>query len=150
MCAKSKEQFLVEELFEEFYQNIEESEMKGVTALSLSLDPATGDLTISEGTDSVSATKPIYAWMVSETLSAPEIEKNAVILMNRILRDLNNEGYFSRALFGRPLSVCYVDNNGGEANEMMVLEEEWVPDDRPLLEGMDEELDQFLNKLLEE
>lgn len=150
MCAKSKEQFLVEELFEEFYKNIEQAELLGVTALSLALDPTSGELIISEGTDSVSATKVIYAWMESETLSALEIEKNAIILLNRALRDLDTDGYFQRALFGRPLSVCYVDCAAGEANEILVLEEEWTPDNRPLLEGMDEELDQFLSKLLEE
>ncbi len=150
MCAKSKEQFLLEDLFGEFYQNVEQAEMTGVAALSLTLDPTSGELTIAEGTDSVSATKPIYAWMESETLSALEIEKNAIILLNKVLRDLDCEGYFERALFGRPLTVSYVDNGGGDANEMLRLDEEWVPDDRPLMEGMDQELDEFLNKLLEE
>ena len=151
MCPnKCKEQFLVEELFAEFYQCIDQAEMMGVTAISLSLDPEKGDLTISEGSENILSTKEIYAWIASETVTAPEVEKNAIIMINKVLRDLNSEGYFEQARFGRPLTISYVDNDSGEANELLLLEDEWAPDNRPLLEGVDQELDQFLAKLLEE
>lgn len=150
MCAKSKEQVLIENLFEEFYQGAEQAEIVGMAELSLSVDPSSGELTIAERTETVTATKVIYAWMESESLSAPEIEKNAIIVLNRVLRDLVGDGYFTRPLFGRSVTVNYTDNKGGEDEEMLRIDEEWTADDKPLMEGVDKELDDFFNKLMAE
>ena len=61
---------------------------------------------------------------------------------------LEQKGYWDKAIFARPFSVVLVRSDFSVLEELLFLDEELVQLSTPLLEGLNDELNEFLSELL--
>lgn len=150
MNSDKKNIKLIVELIEEAGENAAKAGIM-LHDLFVYTDKSEGIVSISCGEDRLLATKVIYDFILT-----PETENISLLsarTRNTIKEALNlllEQGFFNRDLFLKPFSVVYIPNGEDtEAEEMIFIDDDLIRIDDPLLANMDEELDLFIQKLLE-
>ena len=122
------------------------NEFEVITDLHLHLDTATGQVSMADDGESVIATTIIDEW--AEGNDAPGIEQ-IVKQMSRMLQTMAEEQFFDDCSLAKPFSFVLEDDDHETIDELYIANDDTIYISNELLAGMDEELDDFLAKLME-
>ncbi|KGL47941.1 hypothetical protein [Porphyromonas cangingivalis] len=150
MDKNTKDRVLVEDLFDDFYTQLDASDIFSISDIYVRLDLPQGDLSISDEDETCTVHKTIYHWCVEKPENIDEVEKTAINTIRATLLVMQNKGYFDRPAFQLPISVLYQAPGDAAPTELLQIGDEWMGLDLPLMEGLDKELDSFLTNLMKE
>lgn len=146
----SKEVQLITRLFTNLVKG-EEARLSPEVRLSdifVRINTFTGELSLLDYEDEVLGTATIFSWIVEEQ------ERGITTQMREQLREaiaqLESKGLWEEEAFARPFSIVLVGEDWQTIEELLYLDDEHVLLTSPLLSGVDEELTQFLQELLQE
>lgn len=128
---------------------------EGITLHDLYIytDLSDGSVTVQNDSDSTLASKVIYDFILSEsTQSSVALAANVRNCIKDTLTLLQEQNFFEADVFAKPFSVVYsmANNDSEEAEELLFMDDDLVRIDDPLLANMDQELEAFIHKLLDE
>ena len=150
MDKNTKDRVLVEDLFDDFYTQLDASDIFSISDIYVRLDLPQGDLSISDEDETCTVHKTIYHWCVEEPDKIDEVEKTAINTIRATLLVMQNKGYFDRPAFQLPISILYQAPGESVPMELLQIGDEWMGLDLPLMEGLNKELASFLSNLMEE
>ena len=142
-------------LFDKFYDALEKAGTLVLNTVKITADLSSGEVTLSDEEESVSADDVIYAW-ASSAEEAPDEgalgQKSEEIRehLRRLVEALVHEGYFDQQIFQTPFTVLFSDLRSDKAKPIFRADGGWTVMDKPLLKGWEKEMNAFLSKLLDE
>ncbi len=117
---------------------------KIVTDFHIKVNESDGTFSITDDEDKTLASSVIDEFVDETQQNVEEILKNA-------LAEMNAEEAFNETEVFKPFSFLLEDNEGETISELLIVDDETIfITDEELLKGLDEELDEFLKKLLAE
>ena len=119
-----------------------------ITDLFLLADCATGTLHLYDDEDQEISHVPVFAW--AETGTEGEPSPLAIETLRELVTRLEQKGFWNRPCFARPFSVELIRPDFTVIEDLLFLDEDLIKIEPPLLEGVGEELDRFLEELLED
>ena len=119
-----------------------------VTDLFLLADCATGTLHLYDDEDQEISHVPVFAW--AETGAEGEPSSLAIETLRELVTRLEQKGFWDRPCFARPFSVELIRPDFTVIEDLLFLDEDLIKIEPPLLDGVGEELDRFLDELLED
>ena len=121
--------------------------------LFVAIDYTEGRFTISDEDDNILAEEILFDYAQGGEKEALGIESNTRELkkiLRSIVEQLYDENLFDDS-FGEPLSIVYLANNKEDSDEeLLFVHDDQTLIDTPLLEHLDEDLDEFFRTLLDE
>lgn len=142
----AKVQSVIESAFTQALEKLGKDNV--VNDLYVQLDSETGELQI-YGDDSVLLEKMIvFEWVNATYEEEDTFDKEAVLAIKAALADLLSKGLFDHPSVLKPFSVSLVDEDFTVLEELLFLDDDLLRLDDPLLKNLDEDLDDFLDKLL--
>lgn len=107
----------------------------------------TGELMVYNDDEDLLLSAPVKEWkqLDEETLYA-----KAETGLRKVLKTLYEDGVFANLSILKPYSFVLVDANKETVTDLLLVDEDTLLVDEELLKGLDEELNEFLSKLLEE
>ncbi len=117
-----------------------------VTDLYFQLDKATGVLTIFDDDDRELAQAAIAEWKEDAQEQPSSIEKT----LRTELAQMQKVGLFDKINILKPYSCTLVDENKEAIVDLIYIDDDTLVLDSELLQGLDEEMNEFLKHLLEE
>lgn len=127
------------------YSAINDSEYI-VTDFHIIVNPSTGSFQILNDDEFVLASDTIDEWAIEKDNS-----KTAESIQNDIknqLEELNNQDFFNSLNIYKPFSFLFENEDNEILSELFVVSDEEIIVSEELLKGLDEELNEFINKLL--
>ena len=142
-------------LFQKFYEELEKAGILVLGSIKITTDLGSGEVTISDEEETVTADDVIYAWGASQDESGDETkakQKSDEIreYLRRLVEALAHEGYFEGQIFQTPFAVLYSDLRTDKAKPIYKIDGGWTVMDKPILKGWEKEMNAFLSKLLDE
>lgn len=117
-----------------------------INDLFIQVDGATGQVRFYDDTDTEISHFSIFAWQGGGSIDAPEA--GVIETLRESITRLEQKGYWDKPLFSRPFAIELVGADFHRVEELLFLDEDLIKLDEPLLEGLSEDLDQFLSDLL--
>ena len=117
-----------------------------VTDLYFQLDRTTGVITIFDDDDNELAQASIAEWKESAQEQSTSIEKT----LRTELAQMQKVGLFDKINILKPYSCTLVDENKESIVDLIYIDDDTLVLDSELLQGLDEEMNEFLKHLLEE
>lgn len=118
-----------------------------VTDIHIQPKQGSGELCIFDDDDEVLSTVTIEEWMDNESNTFSEdVER----LLRADINKLKEAGTFDDVVILKPYSFVLVDEDKETITELLLMDDDTVMVNDELLKGLDEELDDFLKKLLTE
>lgn len=117
-----------------------------VTDIHLQVNPNIGELFIYNDDDEVLANTTIEEW---GTYDGNDFNKDIERILSGLLNDMKNAGDFDKMTLLKPFSFVLVDEDKETLAELLLIDDDTLFVNEELLKGLDEELDEFLKKLLE-
>lgn len=146
MATKEKRMQLLGDLFRSLVDEVSPKRLRSsVHDLFVRLDLERGEVMLLSDDEEPLASCVIFSWIAPE-LPTPSDEM--VDTLGEVVAALEREGYWAHPLFARPFSVVLVDKMMGQIESLLYVDEEMIQITRPLLEGLSEDLDDFIAKLL--
>lgn len=146
MATKEKATQLLGQLFRSL---VEESNPKRLTSrmhdLFVRIDLERGEVVLLGDDEEPLASCVIFSWIVPEE-EAPTEEM--IVVLREVVATLERQNYWEHPLFEQPFSVVLVDKMFAPIENLLYLDEDMIQVTRPLLEGLSEELDDFIHNLL--
>lgn len=147
MAAREKQVLLIADLFKGLFSHTNPKRIcVGVSDLFVQISHVTGEVTIYSDADEVLGSCTIYSWTQQPN------ESSVVALAKPILAEvislLESKGFWNNDLFERPFSVELVSEDFSTLEELLFLDDELVKVTTPILQGLSEELNNFLQELL--
>lgn len=147
MATKEKQIQLITRLFEDL---LVESNPKrlcvGISDLFVQINHTTGEISLYSDEEEILGSCIIYSWAEQAN------EQDALALAKPILREvistLESKGWWNNALFERPFSLELVADDFSTIEELLFLDDDLVKVATPLLQGLSEDLNNFLQELL--
>ena len=96
--------------------------------------------------DEVLANTTIEEW---GTYDGNDFNKDIERILSGLLNDMKNAGDFDKMTILKPFSFVLVDEDKETLAELLLIDDDTLLVNEELLKGLDEELDEFLKKLLE-
>ena len=127
------------------YSAINDSEYI-VTDFHIIVNPSTGSFQILNDDEFVLASDTIGEWAIEKDNS-----KTAESIQNDIknqLEELNKQDFFNSLNIYKPFSFLFENEDNEILSELFVVSDEEIIVSEELLKGLDEELNEFINKLL--
>ncbi len=127
------------------YSAINDSEYI-VTDFHIIVNPSTGSFQILNDDEFVLASDTIDEWAIEKDNS-----KTAESIQNDIknqLEELNKQDFFNSLNIYKPFSFLFENEDNEILSELFVVSDEEIIVSEELLKGLDEELNEFINKLL--
>lgn len=127
------------------YSAINDSEYI-VTDFHIIVNPSTGSFQILNDDEFVLASDAIDEWAIEKDNS-----KTAESIQNDIknqLEELNKQDFFNSLNIYKPFSFLFENEDNEILSELFVVSDEEIIVSEELLKGLDEELNEFINKLL--
>ncbi|WP_080903427.1 hypothetical protein [Parabacteroides sp. Marseille-P3160] len=119
-----------------------------VSDLYVQLDFETGELQI-YGDDNLLLEKiVVFDWLNASFEDEEAFNNEAIAAIKVALANLSSKGLFEHPCVLKPFSVSLVDEDFTILEELLFLDDELLRLDDPLLKNLDEDLDDFLDKLL--
>ena len=118
-----------------------------ITDIHLQPNQNSGELSIFNDDDEELANVIVKEWEAYE--DADFLEGTGRVL-TALLNDMNSSGNFDKMNILKPFSFVLVDDDKETVTELLLIDDDTLLANDPLLKGLDEELDAFLKKLLEE
>lgn len=117
-----------------------------VTDIHLQVNPNTGEVSLYNDDDEVLASTTIEEWISYEDNNFnAEMER----FFSGLLNEKKNAGDFDNINIIKPFSFVLVDEDKETLAELLLMDDDTLMVNDELLKGLDEELDEFLKKLLE-
>lgn len=126
--------------------NLGRAENATVTDLYFQLDRTTGVITIFDDDDSELAQATIAEWKDDTQEQPVSIEKT----LRTELVQMQKVGLFDKINILKPYSCTLVDENKEAIVDLIYIDDDTLVLDSELLQGLDEEMNEFLKYLLEE
>ena len=128
----------------ENYQN--SCEQTIVTDFHLQANPNSGELVIYNDDDKELTRTIIEEWTAYDGENFnDEVER----LLSTLLNEMKSKGTFDEVTVLKPYSFVLVDDEKETLAELLLMDDDTLLVNDELLKGLDEELDEFLKKLLE-
>lgn len=118
-----------------------------VTDIHIQPKQGSGELCIFDDEDEVLSTVTIEEWMDNESNTFSEDMER---LLRADINKLKEAGTFDDVVILKPYSFVLVDEDKETITELLLMDDDTVMVNDELLKGLDEELDDFLKKLLTE
>ena len=117
-----------------------------ITDIHLQPNQNSGELFIFNDDDEELANTVIEEWIAYEDTDFSEgVER----VLTTLLNDMNSVGAFEKVTILKPFSFVLVDDEKETVAELLLIDDDTLLANDPLLKGLDEELDAFLKELLE-
>ena len=117
-----------------------------VTDIHLQHVQSSGDLLIFDDDDNELAHATVAEWM---TYEGDDFYENVERIFANMLGNMKKEGAFDKLTIMKPYSFVLVDEEKETIAELLLMDDDTLLVNDELLKGLDEELDDFLKKLLE-
>lgn len=142
----NKELQLLERLFTDLTNESNPKRLhSGITDLFVRINTETGEVGLYGDDDELICSLVIFSW-----ISSQGVTPNMVEAIRLVIERLNKQGYWSNELFERPFSIDFVAEDFTTLENFLFLDDELVKISEPILQGLGEELDNFLDRLLED
>ena len=115
--------------------------------LYVQVDQETGELQIYDEEEHLIEKTIIYEWVNSQE-AEEQFVKRVVGILKNVLATFATKNSFDAPRFLKPFSVSLTDEDFVVVEELMFLDDDLLRLDDPLLQNLDEDLDDFLAKLL--
>ncbi len=145
----SKESFTLIEtaLKEALTPYIGKGEQTVVTDIHLQVSNVTGELSVFNDDDQELSKVIIREWVDN---NAEDFMKGCEQVLTNKLQRMRNEKAFDRLDLIKPYSFVLVDDEKETISELMLIDDDTVLLNSELLSGLDQELNEFLEKLMKE
>ena len=120
------------------------AEESNVTDFHIRVNGENGELTILDDDDNSLARVHIKEWEGEHNEGVYEKE------LQKLLTKMHREGAFDSLNITKPYSFVLTDEDGQSIVDLLIIDEDTLILSADLLEGFDEEMNDFLKKLLEE
>lgn len=117
-----------------------------VTDIHLQANPTSGELVIFNDEDEELARTTIEEWMNYE---GEDFNSDTERTLSTLLNEMKSAGDFDKMTNLKPFSFVLVDEDKETLAELLLMDDDTLMVNDELLKGLDEELDEFLKKLLE-
>ena len=117
-----------------------------VTDIHLQANPTSGELVIFNDEDEELARTTIEEWINYE---GEDFNSDTERTMSTLLNEMKSAGDFDQMTNLKPFSFVLVDEDKETLAELLLMDDDTLMVSDELLKGLDEELDEFLKKLLE-
>ena len=118
-----------------------------VTDIHLQVNPNTGNVSLYNDDDEVLASTTIEEW--NNSYEGNNFNADMERFLSGLLNDMKNAGDFDKMSIIKPFSFVLVDEEKETLAELLLMDDDTLMLNDELLKGLDEELDEFLKKLLE-
>lgn len=146
MATKEKVMQLLSELFLSLLdENNTEHLQSGINDLFVRVDLERGEVALLGEEEEMLASSIIFSWIVPE---ATEPTKEMCEMLQTVVAQLERQGYWESTLFEQPFSVVLVDRMFAPIEGLLYLDDDTIQLSKPLLEGLNEDLDNFIHELL--
>ena len=115
-----------------------------VTDFHIYVDGNKGDVTIMDDDDNSLARVHILEWEGEHNEEVFEKE------LRNLLAEMHKEGCFDSLNIAKPYSFVLTDDDRQSIVDLLIIDDDTIILSENLLKGFDEEMDEFLKKLLEE
>lgn len=141
----NKERQLLEQLFTDLTQQDHPHRLRtSISDLFVRVNTQTGEISLYGDDDELLHSVTIFSWITNTP--APQAEM--IDLLRLVLSDLDTKGYWSNELFDRPFSVELVSDDFSTIEHLLLVDDELIGISSPLLSGLHEDLEKFLQDLL--
>lgn len=124
------------------------SEQAIVTDIHLQPNPSTGTLTLfNDDDEQLALTPPLEEW---EAYEGENFYGGAERVLSALLNSMNAKGCFEQVNILKPYSFVLVDEDKETVAELLLMDDDTLLANDPLLKDLDEELDAFLKDLLDQ
>lgn len=117
-----------------------------VTDIHLQANPTSGELVIFNDEDEELARTTIEEWINYE---GEDFNSDTERTLSTLLNEMKSAGDFDKMTNLKPFSFVLVDEDKETLAELLLMDDDTLMVSDELLKGLDEELDEFLKKLLE-
>lgn len=117
-----------------------------VTDIHLQANPTSGELVIFNDEDEELARTTIEEWINYE---GEDFNSDTERTLSTLLNEMKSAGDFDQMTNLKPFSFVLVDEDKETLAELLLMDDDTLMVSDELLKGLDEELDEFLKKLLE-
>ncbi len=117
-----------------------------VTDIHLQANPTSGELVIFNDEDEELARTTIEEWINYE---GEDFNSDTERTLSTLLNEMKSVGDFDKMTNLKPFSFVLVDEDKETLAELLLMDDDTLMVSDELLKGLDEELDEFLKKLLE-
>ncbi len=118
-----------------------------VTDFHLQVNPNSGELILFNDDDEELARVAIEEWTAYD--GGGNFNEEVERLLSSLLGEMKNKGAFDKVIILKPYSFVLVDEDKETLAELLLMDDDTLLVNDELLKGLDEELDEFLKKLLE-
>ena len=125
-------------------KNFITAEETKVTDFHIYIDGNSGDVNIMDDEDNTLARVHILEWEGEHNEEVFEKELQA------ILGEMHENGNFDNLNIAKPYSFVLTDDDHQSIVDLLIVDDDTIILSEDLLKGFDEEMDEFLKKLLEE
>lgn len=141
---------LLDRTFRKALEQLEVSESQAaIVDLYLLPNPEAGEFSVFDDEDHELIKVPVEVWQENyETLDNQAELKECEALLIDISNKLKNEGLFDKINIMKPFSVLMVDEEMETLAELLLIDDEQYLIDDHFLKNMDQELDEFFEKLM--
>lgn len=146
MATKEKRIQLISQLFLSLQEERNPKRLRSsLHDLFVRVDLEKGEVTLLNDEEESLASCVIFSWIAPE-LETPSDEM--VELLREVVAGLERQGYWEHPLFEQPFAVVLVDKMFAQIENLLYLDEDMIQVTRPLLEGLNSDLDAFIEELL--
>jgi len=141
---------LLDRAFRKALEKLEVSESQAaIVDLYLLPNPEAGEFSVYDDEDHELIKVPVDVWQENyETLDNEAELKECEVLLVEIANKIKDEGLFDKINILKPFSVLMVDEEMETLAELLLIDDEQYLVDDHFLKHMDQELDEFFEKLM--
>lgn len=143
--TSDKEKTLLRNLFVESLNECNTKIIGSVRDLFVQIDTEKGEVSLYDDTDEQIGSCVIYSW-VEEKCDEPSQEM--IEALRETVSRLEQRGFWENPMFVKPFSIELVEEDFSTIEELLFIDDDLLKIDDPLLEGLNEDLDKFLDNLL--
>lgn len=146
MGSTEKEIQLLGRLFQDLLDESNPRRLQtGLSDIFVRIDAERGEVALYGDDDELINTSVIFSWIRPEDKS---IGEDMIAQLRDAIARLEAKGFWEHDLFERPFSIELVGEDFQTIEELLFLDDDLVKVSTPLLEGLNEDLDNFFGNLL--
>ena len=144
MSLSRETQTRLQEAIEKMTMNFVTAEETKVTDFHVHVNGENNEFTIIDDDDTPLARVHINDWNGADNEKVVEKE------LRGLLTKMHEKGSFDNMNIAKPYSFVLTDDDGQDIVDLLIIDDDTLILSEDLLEGFDEEMNEFLKKLLEE
>jgi len=143
----TKVKTLIESTFLTVLDKLKSEESVLVSDLFVQIDRENGELAIYEEGETLIEKNVIFDW-AENTQDEAAFKSNIIPMVKAALASLTSQNVFEYSCFVKPFSISLTDEEFTVIEELLFIDDDMLRLDDPLLKDLDNDLDDFLEKLL--